>query len=394
MVFKIFKSKKKGQQVVKEQSLDNELSDVEQKPIETVIEEPVVSPAFESTDQEAVELAYEQAEETAIESDLAPFEEPVESTQKAKKGFFKRLTGGLKKTRQKLGGQLASLVLGAKKLDQNLLNEIEMQLIAADVGVSTAEKIIDQLTQQVKRKDTSKEGVIFTTLKQVMVDILNANQKSSNTLDSVINQNHPCVILMVGINGAGKTTSIAKLAHHYKLQGKKLILAAGDTFRAAAVEQLSVWGERNGVRVVKQPTGADSASVIFDALSAAKANNSDIILADTAGRLHTQSHLMNELHKIKKVMGKQNKNAPHETLLVVDATLGQNSLQQVKAFHDAIGLTGICITKLDGSAKGGIVFAIADQCGLPVRFIGVGEGMEDLQPFMAEDFVQALFESE
>lgn len=391
MVFKIFKSKKNKQQKTEQQ-----------------LEQPVgPQPEVElASMQQPVEESIEQApepiaEEPTLEADIEveeisePLEEPVPEPEpqieKPKKvGFFKRLRGGLTKTRQKLGGQLANLVLGAKKLDQDLIDQIETQLIAADVGVSTSEKIIEQLTKSIKRKDTSEEGVIFNQLKAVMVEILEQNQKQAS-LDQVISAHHPCVILMVGINGAGKTTSIAKIANHYKQQGKKIILAAGDTFRAAAVEQLSVWGERNGVRVVKQPTGADSASVIFDALSAAKANETDLVLADTAGRLHTQGHLMKELEKIKKVMGKQNADAPHETLLVVDATLGQNSLQQVKAFHEAIGLTGICITKLDGSAKGGIVFSIADQCQLPVRFIGVGEGMEDLQPFVPEQFVEALF---
>jgi fused signal recognition particle receptor len=372
MVFKIFKSKKKKEQqhepIVEQEAAHEPEVELTEEAIEPKIEVPVLEVTPEVIPQ------------------LAP-----EPEKKQKKGFFKRLRGGLTKTRQKLGGGLASLVLGAKKLDQTLIDQIETQLIAADVGISTSEKIIEKLTQSLKRKDLSQEGIIFDQLKAVMIDILDENQKQGS-LDQVVQANHPCVVLMVGINGAGKTTSIAKIAHHYKQQGKKIILAAGDTFRAAAVEQLSVWGERNGVRVVKQPTGADSASVIFDALSAAKANETDLVLADTAGRLHTQGHLMKELEKIKKVMGKQNTDAPHETLLVVDATLGQNSLQQVKAFHEAVGLTGICITKLDGSAKGGIVFSIADQCQIPVRFIGVGEGMEDLQPFVPEDFVEALFD--
>jgi fused signal recognition particle receptor len=319
------------------------------------------------------------------------FSQESTSQKEESVGFFKRLSLGLTKTRQKLGTQLASFILGSKKLDAALIAQIETQLIAADVGIPTSEKIIEELTQRLKRKDMDQEGVILAELKAVLIDILENNQKHI-PLDHIIDTHHPCVILMVGVNGAGKTTSIAKIAHHYKQQGKTIILAAGDTFRAAAVEQLSVWGERNGVRVIKQPIRSDSASVIFDALSAAKAHDADLVLADTAGRLHTQNHLMKELEKIKKVMGKHNGGAPHETLLVVDATLGQNSLSQVKAFHEAIGITGICLTKLDGTSKGGIVFSIAQQCAIPVRFIGVGEGMQDLQPFVPKDFVQALFD--
>jgi fused signal recognition particle receptor len=353
MVFKIFRSKKQENQ---------------EKPQETVLE---INHAEEKT--------------STIFQDAAPQKDE-------KNGFFKRLATGLTKTRQKFGTQLATLLLGSKKLDQALMAQIEQQLIAADVGVSTSEKIIQELTQRVKRKELDQEGVILPQLKAVLIDILERNQKQMS-LDQLVDANDPCVILMVGVNGAGKTTSIAKIAHRYKQQGKQIILAAGDTFRAAAVEQLCVWGDRNGVRVIKQPTGSDSASVIFDALSAAQAHGANLVLADTAGRLHTQTHLMRELEKIKKVISKHSAGAPHETLLVVDATLGQNSLSQVKAFHEAIGLTGICLTKLDGTSKGGIVFSIADQCGIPVRFIGVGEGMQDLQPFVPSDFVQALFDA-
>lgn len=344
-----------------------------------------------SSDLLETEIQEAQSAERALGaiSELVP--EP-DLKKEPRLSWAKRLTGGLKKTRQKLGGQLASMVLGAKTLDKALATKIEMQLIAADVGVATSEDIIKRLTQKVARKNSDQTGIIYDTLKEVMVDILQENQHNTSTLDAAMQGVHPFVILFVGVNGAGKTTSIAKIANHYKQAGKKLILAAGDTFRAAAVEQLAVWGERNNVRVVKQPSGADSASVIFDAMSAAKAHNTDIVLADTAGRLHTQSHLMAELFKIKKVMSKHSASAPHETLLVVDATLGQNSLQQVKSFHESLGLTGICITKLDGSSKGGIVFSIAQECGLPVRFIGVGEGMEDLQAFDPQTFVDALFD--
>ena len=355
--------------------------------VDTEIQEelPIESDLGEMTTPESAMDVTDKGQEEIIA-------EPEQQQKKTRLTWAQRLTGGLRKTRQKLGGQLATIVLGAKKLDKELIQKIENQLIAADVGVTTAEDIINRLTKKVARKNSDQAGVIYDTLKEVMVDILTENQARTLSLDEAIKQDHPFVILFVCVNGAGKTTSIAKIANHYKQQGKQLILAAGDTFRAAAVEQLVVWGERNQVRVVKQHTGADSASVIFDAMSAAKAKHTDIVLADTAGRLHTQSHLMAELAKIKKVMGKQDVHAPHETLLVVDATLGQNSLQQVKAFHEELGLTGICITKLDGSSKGGIVFAIAEQCQLPVRFIGVGEGMEDLQRFDPKAFVDALFD--
>ncbi|MDF1653961.1 MAG: signal recognition particle-docking protein FtsY [Coxiellaceae bacterium] len=307
---------------------------------------------------------------------------------KDKKKWFGRLKAGLSKTRNQFSDKLGALVLGKKTIDDELLEELEMVLITADVGVDTSEKILQNLAKQVKRKELSNPEMLIKALKQQLFDLL-------APLSQPLEVTHkPFIILMVGVNGAGKTTSIAKLAHYYQQQGKTLLLAAGDTFRAAAIEQLQTWGERNNVPVIAQQPGADSASVIYDAVQSTQAKQQDLLIADTAGRLHTQHNLMEELKKIKRVMSKLDENAPHETLLVIDASLGQNSLNQAKAFHEAIGVTGLCITKLDGSAKGGIIFAIARELALPIRFIGVGEGMDDLQPFDAQTFVDALWQDD
>lgn len=303
-----------------------------------------------------------------------------------KKSWFKRLSTGLKRTRNHFVGGITSLVLGKKNIDEELLEELETSLLSADLGVNTTTRIIREITQQVERKSLKDPEALLDHLKKYLVDLLTPCCKPLTISEELF------TILMVGINGSGKTTSIAKLAHHFQQQGKKILLAAGDTFRAAAVEQLQVWGERNSVPVIAQHNGADSASVIFDALSAAKARNCDLLIADTAGRLHTQSHLMDELAKIKRVMRKLDENAPHETLLILDASTGQNALTQAQQFNEAIGIDGIALTKLDGTAKGGIIFAIADQLGLPIRFIGVGENIDDLKPFNAEQFVEALFQ--
>ncbi len=312
-------------------------------------------------------------------------EQTVKTPDKAGKGLFGRLKSGLAKTGSTLTGGMGKL-LGRKKIDDELFEELENRLLMADVGIEATTRIIDALTARVKRKQLDDAEHLYQALGEIMVEILEPVAKPL-AIDGAAK---PFVILVVGINGAGKTTSIGKLAHHFKNQGKRVMLAAGDTFRAAAVEQLQVWGERNDVPVVAQGTGADSASVIFDALQSAKARNIDVLIADTAGRLHTQDNLMEELKKIKRVMGKLDENAPHETLLVVDGGTGQNALRQAEAFDEAIGLTGLAITKLDGTAKGGIVFALAEKTKLPIRFIGVGEKIEDLRPFDAGEFVEAL----
>jgi fused signal recognition particle receptor len=311
-----------------------------------------------------------------------------DATQKT--GLFARLKSGLARTRHSLTEGVASLVLGSKAIDADLLEEIETTLLLADVGVEATREIIDDLTARVSRKELGNAEALMSALHEDMEAIL---APVSAPL-SIPRETRPYVILMVGINGAGKTTTIGKLAHRLRQDGRTVMLAAGDTFRAAAVEQLQTWGERNGVPVIAQQQGADAASVIYDALEAARARGIDVLIADTAGRLHTQSNLMEELKKIRRVLGKLDASAPQEVMLVVDAGTGQNALNQARQFHEVIGLTGITLTKLDGTAKGGIIFAIAKQLGLPIRFIGVGEGIENLREFHAGEFVQALFETE
>ncbi len=305
-----------------------------------------------------------------------------------KPGLFERLRRGLSRTRANLGDGLARLLLGRRQIDEELLEELETLLLTADVGVDTTRRIIDELSARVKRHELSDPQALQQVLQDMLTDILEQAERPVKAAA----EGRPQVILMVGINGAGKTTTIGKLARRLLDEGQKVMLAAGDTFRAAAVEQLQTWGERNGVPVIAQATGADAASVIFDALQAAQARGMDVLIADTAGRLHTKSNLMDELAKIARVMKKLDPDAPHEVMLVVDATTGQNALNQARQFDEAVPLTGITLTKLDGTARGGIVFAIADTLGIPIRFIGVGESIEDLRPFEAREFVRALFE--
>ncbi len=292
----------------------------------------------------------------------------------------------LVKSRQKLGSGLSSLLLGKKTIDENLLEELEMLLISADIGIKTTEKVLELVRKNATRKILKNTEELYNFLKNELVKLL-IDDNQLNT-----EQQETFVILVVGVNGAGKTTTIGKLAKSFQNQGKSVMLAAGDTFRAAAVEQLKVWGERNSIAVVAQDTGADAASVIFDAYQSAQAKNIDILIADTAGRLHTQGNLMQELAKIKRVITKQNENAPHEVMLVLDGGSGQNALSQAKEFNKAVELSGISITKLDGTAKGGIVFSISDELNLPIRYIGVGEGINDLKPFSAKEFIEALFD--
>ena len=311
---------------------------------------------------------------------------PSDNESQDSSSWLKKLGNGLARTRKQFGSGLEKLFLGKKTIDAELFEKLETQLLLADVGIETTDYILQQLTERVKRKELNDPQSLITQLKEILIEILAPHCSSLEPNGS------PFVILMVGVNGAGKTTSIAKIAQHFKQQGKSIMLAAGDTFRAAAIEQLQVWGERNDVPVIAQQHGGDSAAIIFDALQSATAKNIDILIADTAGRLHTQDHLMDELAKIKRVMQKINPDAPHEIMLVLDATMGQNALQQAKEFNEEIGLNSITLTKLDGTAKGGIAFAIANQLQLPYRFIGVGEGIDDLKPFTAEDFVNALFD--
>ncbi|MFK9003202.1 signal recognition particle-docking protein FtsY [Pseudomonas pergaminensis] len=316
----------------------------------------------------------------------AVIDEPVAPAETSKTGFFARLKQGLSKTSASIGEGMASLFLGKKVIDDELLEDIETRLLTADVGVEATAVIIQSLTQKVARKQLTDADALYKSLQAELAAMLKPVEAPL-----VITPNKPFVILVVGVNGAGKTTTIGKLAKKLQSEGKKVMLAAGDTFRAAAVEQLQVWGERNKIPVIAQHTGADSASVIFDAVQAAKARNIDVLIADTAGRLHTKDNLMEELKKVRRVIGKLDADAPHEVLLVLDAGTGQNAISQAKQFNQTVQLTGLALTKLDGTAKGGVIFALAKQFGLPIRYIGVGEGIDDLRTFEAEPFVQALF---
>lgn len=320
--------------------------------------------------------------------DAPEVEQIVDACPADEPGFFSRFKRGLAKTRHQLGDGVSRLLLGKKVIDAALLEELETLLIAADVGIDTTNNILKQLTDGLARNQLADGDALFYALKTRLLSILEA---VAQPLVPVTETKTPFVILMVGVNGAGKTTTIGKLAKQYQLEGKKVMLAAGDTFRAAAVEQLNVWGERNDIAVVAQHTGADSASVIFDALQAAKARGVDVLIADTAGRLHTQNNLMEELKKIKRVIQKLDLNAPHEVMLVLDASIGQNALNQAREFNAAVGLTGITMTKLDGTAKGGILFAIANELKIPFRYLGVGERIDDIQPFDAAQFVDVVF---
>ncbi|OIZ96141.1 signal recognition particle-docking protein FtsY [Candidatus Rickettsiella isopodorum] len=308
----------------------------------------------------------------------------------SKPRFFNRIKNSLQKTRHQLTESLARLVLGKKKVDAELIEEVEELLLTADVGPTVTEEIIQCLSTKLARNQLADGLAVWEILKQQLGELL---QPCESAL--VINSEHkPTVILVVGVNGVGKTTSIGKLAHYLQKQGKQVMLAAGDTFRAAATEQLTIWAERNHIPIVAQHQGADSASVIYDAFQAAKVRNIDVLIADTAGRLHSKNNLMQELQKVKKVISKLDATAPHEIMLILDAGTGQNALLQAEAFNKAIALTSLMLTKLDGTAKGGVIFAIAKKLALPIRFVGLGEGIEDLQVFSAQEFVRALFSIE
>ncbi|MCH8542383.1 MAG: signal recognition particle-docking protein FtsY [Alcanivorax sp.] len=319
-------------------------------------------------------------------SSVAPQEEAQAEAQE--ESLWTRMKTGLDKTRQNFGKGLADLLVGAKEIDDEIFEEIETQLLVADVGVEATDTIVSALTERVGRQELVDADALYDALQEELRRLLVPVNKPL----VIEADKKPYVILMVGVNGVGKTTTIGKLAKRLRNDGKSVMLAAGDTFRAAAVEQLQVWGERNDIPVVAQHTGADSASVIFDGVQAAVSRGVDVLIADTAGRLHTRGNLMEELSKVVRVMKKLIPDAPHEVLLVLDAGTGQNAINQALEFRKAVGVTGLALTKLDGTAKGGILFALAQRTGLPIRFIGVGEKLEDLRPFDAEEFVQALFE--
>ncbi|EIY8759161.1 signal recognition particle-docking protein FtsY [Salmonella enterica] len=381
---------------VKDEAISPEEWQAEAETVEVIAaveEEGENAAKFTDEELEAQALAAQAAEEAVMvvppaEED-APVEAIVQEQEKpTKEGFFARLKRSLLKTKENLGSGFISLFRG-KKIDDDLFEELEEQLLIADVGVETTRKIIANLTEGASRKQLKDAEALYGLLKDEMGEILAKVDEPLN-----IEGKTPFVILMVGVNGVGKTTTIGKLARQFEQQGKSVMLAAGDTFRAAAVEQLQVWGQRNNIPVIAQHTGADTASVIFDAIQAAKARNVDVLIADTAGRLQNKSHLMEELKKIVRVMKKLDEEAPHEVMLTIDASTGQNAVSQAKLFHEAVGLTGITLTKLDGTAKGGVIFSVADQFGIPIRYIGVGERIEDLRPFKADDFIEALFARE
>ncbi|QEQ60351.1 signal recognition particle-docking protein FtsY [Haemophilus influenzae biotype aegyptius] len=358
--------------------------------IEPSIEKFEANDLVEEEKIQEISTALEPIEEIIDAKNLEDEFQPVVEIETREKpsegGFFSRLVKGLLKTKQNIGAGFRSFFLG-KKIDDELFEELEEQLLIADIGVPTTSKIIKNLTEHASRKELQDAELLYQQLKVEMADILEPVAQPLE-IDST---KKPYVILMVGVNGVGKTTTIGKLARKFQAEGKSVMLAAGDTFRAAAVEQLQVWGERNHIPVVAQSTGSDSASVIFDAMQSADARNIDILIADTAGRLQNKNNLMDELKKIVRVMKKYDETAPHEIMLTLDAGTGQNAISQAKLFNEAVGLTGISLTKLDGTAKGGVIFAIADQFKLPIRYIGVGEKIEDLREFDAKEFIEALF---
>ena len=343
----------------------------------------------------------EQAEQTGTASDeqaaaevepssKEPQTEIESTTAPAKPSMFTRLRHGLQRTRNSLGKNVGNLLLGKKKIDEDLLDELESQLLIADMGVEVSQLVIKNLTEKVSRKQLTDSEALYAALKEELTTIL----KPASEPLTIPNIPNPYVILVVGVNGNGKTTTIGKLAKRLQKEGKKVMLAAGDTYRAAAIEQLQVWGQRNDIPVIAQQPGSDSAAVIYDAMQAAAARNIDVLIADTAGRLHTQQNLMDELKKVHRVIGKADENAPHETMLIVDAGTGQNALRQAEEFHRAVNLTGITLTKLDGTAKGGAIFAVANKMQIPIRYLGVGESIDDLKTFNSDEFIEALFEND
>lgn len=398
-MFDIFKRKKKTVED-QQQATDTTDTPIASDVVKTELNDTVVE---QNCDATAVENASAEAPSEDVSTQEMPkagtpasddtvfFQESAEleaeAAKEKKKGFFSRLASGLSKTRSGFSDGVANLLLGKKEIDDDLLEDLETQLVMADVGVEATREIMAKLTERVGRKELTDSDALFEALIEELQGMLAVCQQPL-VIDS---SKKPYVILMVGINGVGKTTTIGKLAKQFQAKGKSVMLAAGDTFRAAAVEQLQVWGERNDVPVVAQHTGADSASVLFDALEAASARGTDILIADTAGRLHTKDNLMGELEKVVRVMKKIDPEAPHEVMLVLDAGTGQNALNQATQFQKSVGVTGLTLTKLDGTAKGGVIFALAKQLGLPVRFIGIGEGINDLRPFDANDFTRALF---
>ena len=378
--------KPKTEETVKEEAVE---APSEEQQTDAAAEQAEATPELEEESKKAEVAPAEAEAEAEAEEPQVPAAPRVQEQEKPTESFFARLKRSLSRTKANIGAGFFGLFSG-KKIDEDLFEELEEQLLIADVGMNTTTKIINNLTEKATRGDLKDGEALYGLLKEEMAEILS---KVEQPLEIDSNKT-PYVILMVGVNGVGKTTTIGKLAKQFQTQGKKVMLAAGDTFRAAAVEQLQVWGERNNVPVIAQHTGADSASVIYDAIEAAKARGVDVVIADTAGRLQNKANLMEELRKIVRVMKKIDDSAPHEIMLTLDAGTGQNAISQAKLFSDVAPLTGITLTKLDGTAKGGVIFAIADQFGIPIRYIGVGEGIEDLRPFETQEFIDALFSRE
>ncbi|MBC7197654.1 signal recognition particle-docking protein FtsY [Stutzerimonas balearica] len=366
---------------------DREAEQTEREQLAEAHEAPVHEPAPEPVEPPSVQLPEPEPEPVPSAEPTQPTAAAPEPAAPTRLGFFARLRQGLSKTSASIGEGMASLFLGKKAIDDDLLEELETRLLTADVGVEATGAIMQNLTRRVSRKELADSGALYRALQEELAGLLRPVEQPL----VVDGAKQPYVILVVGVNGVGKTTTIGKLAKKLQNEGKKVMLAAGDTFRAAAVEQLQVWGERNRIPVIAQHTGADSASVIFDAVQAAKARGIDVLIADTAGRLHTKDNLMEELKKVRRVIGKLDETAPHEVLLVLDAGTGQNAINQTRQFNQAVELSGIALTKLDGTAKGGVIFALAKQFGTPIRYIGVGEGIDDLRTFEADAFVKALF---
>ncbi|MWJ27374.1 signal recognition particle-docking protein FtsY [Halomonas sp. ZH2S] len=392
------KSKENAQQA--EREVKQQRDETGEQPEKAPAEETQTSlePSHEPSPPAKVEVPLpekvpEPEPEPEIKPAPAPEAEPAkpalqEKPVAEKKGWFARIKSGLGKTRANFTEGLAGLFLGKKQIDDELMEDLETQLLMADVGIEATSDIIDSLTARVSRKELNEPEALYRALQEELEAML---APVAVPLELTKQGPGPFVILVVGVNGVGKTTTIGKLTQRFQREGKSVMLAAGDTFRAAAVEQLKVWGERNKVPVIAQHTGADSASVIYDAVAAATSRGVDVLIADTAGRLHNKGHLMEELKKVHRVMGKLDPKAPHEVMLVLDAGTGQNAISQASTFNEAVPVTGITLTKLDGTAKGGIIFALAKQLNMPIRFIGVGEGLDDLRPFAARDFVEALF---
>jgi fused signal recognition particle receptor len=381
-----FGDEEQAKQPVEEKEQQQTEDVVEEQPVEEVAPEDKaqLAEAEAEAEAEAVEEVEPQVEEAP-----KPEEPRVAEQEKPTESFFARLKRSLARTKANIGAGFFGLFKG-KQIDDELFEELEEQLLIADVGMDTTTKIIDNLTEKASRQELKDGEALYGLLKEEMAEILSTVEQPL----VVDKTKTPYVILMVGVNGVGKTTTIGKLAKQFQAEGKSVMLAAGDTFRAAAVEQLQVWGERNNVPVVAQHTGADSASVIYDAIESAKAKGVDVVIADTAGRLQNKSNLMEELRKIVRVMKKVDDSAPHEVMLTLDAGTGQNAISQAKLFSDVAPLTGITLTKLDGTAKGGVIFALADQFQIPIRYIGVGEGIDDLRPFETQEFIDALFSRE